>query len=38
MSITFIESKDRRQAQELIKIMEEAGQEVPEELSDMADR
>ena len=38
MSITIIERRDRKQAQDLIKILEEAGQDVPEELSNMADR
>ncbi len=38
MSITIIERRDRKQAQDLIKILKEAGQDVPEELSDMADR
>ena len=35
-SITFVERRDRKSAQELIKILEEAGQEVPRELSTMA--
>ena len=35
-SITLIERRDRKQAQELIQILEEAGQDVPEELVEMA--
>jgi len=37
-SITFMERCDRRGAQELIKILEEAGQEVPDELVTMAEK
>lgn len=37
-SITFVERRDRKSAQELIKILEEAGQEVPDELVTMAER
>ena len=35
-SITLIERRDRKQAQELIQILQEAGQNVPEELIEMA--
>ena len=37
-SITFVERRDRRNAQDLIKILEEAGQEVPNELVTMAEK
>lgn len=37
-SITFVERRDRKSAQELIRILEEAGQEVPEELITMAEK
>ena len=35
-SITLMEWRDRRQAKELISILEEAGQEVPDKLREMA--
>ena len=38
VSITIVERRDWRQAQELIKILEEAGQEVPDELHRMSER
>lgn len=37
-SITFVERRDRKNSLDLIKILEEAGQDVPRELSSMADR
>ena len=37
-SITLIERRDRKQAQELIQILQEAGQDVPDELIEMAER
>ena len=37
-SITFMERRDRRSAKELIKILEEAGQDVPNELETMAEK
>merc|ERR1719510_367586 len=37
-SITFMERSDRKQARKLIEILTEAGQEVPEELLEMAER
>jgi len=37
-SITFVERRDRKNAEELIRILEEAGQEVPYELQKMADK
>jgi len=37
-SITFVERRDRKNSADLIKILEEAGQEVPRELSSMSDR
>jgi len=37
-SITFMEYRDRKNARDLIKILEEAGQEVPNDLPRMADK
>ena len=37
-SITFMERRDRRSAKDLIKILEEAGQDVPNELVTMAEK
>ena len=37
-SITFVERRDRKSAEELIRILQEAGQEVPYELQKMADK
>lgn len=37
-SITFMERRDRRSAQELIKILEESGNEVPDELVTMGEK
>ena len=37
-SITLMERRDGRHAKELIKILREAGQEVPEQLSEMVQR
>ena len=38
VAITLVERKDWNQAKELIKILDEAGQEIPDELVDMAKR
>jgi len=37
-SITFMERRDRRQAEKLIEILTEAGQDIPHELLDMAEK
>jgi len=37
-SITFMERRDRRQAQQLIDILTKAGQEIPDELEEMAEK
>jgi len=37
-SITFVERRDRKSAEDLIRILQEAGQEVPYELQKMADK